>query len=256
MLMPTWLPEIAECIAAARKISLFLDFDGTLTPIAAEPKQAWLRAETREALANVSRKNGIVVTIISGRAIEDLRMRVNLPGIIYAGNRGLEISGRQIEFVEPAAATRSVQLRHITDSIASRLEDVPGVFVEFKGLTSTAHYRGAADTVIPAVEQAVHDAVAPFASLFQVDDGKKAFDVVPRIGWHKGCAVSLINEHLGLRDAQCIYFGDDQTDEDAFGVLYGAMTFRIGRDPESRAKYCLESPAEVREFLQWLAITK
>ena len=254
--MLTWQPEIAECITAARKISLFLDFDGTLAPIAAEPKLVKLDASTREALANVSCKSGIVTTIISGRSIEDLRMRVDLPDIIYAGNRGLEISGRQLEFLEPVAATRSVQLRDITDSLASRFQGIPGVLVEFKGLTSTVHYRGAADTVIPMIENAVHAAVAPFASLFQEDTGNKALDIVPRIGWHKGCAVAWINEHLGLRDALCMYFGDDWTDEDAFGTLSGAMTFRIGEDSESRAKYCLESPTEVREFLQWLAIAK
>jgi trehalose 6-phosphate phosphatase len=256
MLMPTWLPEAAERIAAAPTVSLFLDFDGTLTPIVAEPKQAWLDASTRKALANVSCKSGIVTTIISGRSIQDLRMRVDLPDIIYAGNRGLEISGRQLEFVEPVAATRSVQLMDITDCLASRLQGISGVLVEFKGLTCTVHYRSAADTVIPTVEKAMHAAIAPFASLFQVDAGEKALDIIPRIGWHKGCAVSWINERLGLRDALCIYFGDDRTDEDAFGTLPGAMTFRIGEDSESRAKYCVESPAEVREFLQWLTIMK
>jgi trehalose-phosphatase len=149
-----------------------------------------------------------------------------------------------------------VQLRDITDSLASCLQGIPGVLVQFKGLTSTVHYRGAADTVIPVVENAVHAAAAPFASLFQEDRGKKALDIVPRNGWHKGCAVSWISERLGLRDALCIYFGDDRTDEDAFGTLSGAMTFRIGEDSKSRAKYCLENPTEVREFLQWLAIAK
>jgi hypothetical protein len=110
-------------------------------------------------------------------------MRVDLPDIIYTGNRGLEISGRQLEFVEPVAATRSVQLREITDSLASRLQGIPGVLVEFKGLTSTVHYRGAADTVIPVVENAVHAAVAPFASLFQEDrEGRPSISFLASVG--------------------------------------------------------------------------
>jgi trehalose-phosphatase len=129
MFMLTWQPEIAECIAAARKISLFLDFDGTFAPIAAEPKLARLDASSRKPWQKASRKNGIVTTIISGRAIQDLRIRVDLPDIIYAGNRGLEVSGRQVEFVEPRATTRTVQLRDITDSLASHLQGIPGVLV-------------------------------------------------------------------------------------------------------------------------------
>jgi trehalose-6-phosphatase len=217
--MLTWPPEVRKCVATARKISLFLDFDGTLTPIVNDPTEVWLEASTRDALARLSRKSDIVTTIISGRAIDDLSMRVSLPDIIYAGNRGLEISGRHLEFVNPVAATSSDQLLRITDLLASELRPIPGVFVEFKGLTS-------------------------------------ALDIVPRTGWHKGCAVSWINARLDLFDDLCIYFGDDKTDEDAFGILPDAMTFKVGEDSASLAKYQVESPAEVGEFLQWLAITR
>ena len=254
--MLTWPLEVRECITTARRISLFLDFDGTLTPIVNDPMEVWLEASTRDALARLARKNDIVTTIISGRAIDDLRVRVNLPDIIYAGNRGLEISGRHLEFVNPVAATSSDQLLRITDLLASELRSIPGVCVEFKGLTSTVHYRRAMANEIPVIEKVVHAGLTPFASLFDVDPGNMALDIVPRTGWHKGCAVSWINARLDLFDAQCIYFGDDKTDEDAFGALPEAMTSKVGEDSPSQAKYRVESPCEVREFLQWLAITR
>src|SRR5205823_4377455 len=119
VLMLTWPLEVRECITTARKISLFLDFDGTLTPIVNDPMEVRLESSTRDALARLARKKDIVTTIICGRAIDDLRVQVNLPGIIYAGNRGLEISGRQVEFVNPVAATSSDQLLRITDLLAS-----------------------------------------------------------------------------------------------------------------------------------------
>jgi trehalose-phosphatase len=242
--MLTWPLEVRKCVATARKISLFLDFDGTLTPIVNDPTEVWLEASTRDALARLSRKSDIVTTIISSRAIDDLSMRVSLPDIIYAGNRGLEISGRHLEFVNPVAATSSDQLLRITDLLASELRPIPGVYVEFKGLT--VHY----------LEKVVHAGLTPFASLFDVDPGDMALDIVPRTGWHKGCAVSWINARLDLFDDLCIYFGDDKTDEDAFGILPDAMTFKVGKDSASLAKYQVESPAEVGEFLQWLAITR
>jgi trehalose-phosphatase len=254
--MPMWPREVEEYVRAAGKISLFLDFDGTLVPIVADPAKAWLDASARDALATLSSKHGIVTTIISGRAIDDLRMRVNLPDIIYAGNRGLEISGPQFEFIEPVASSRSMHLLHLTDVLASDLQSLPGVSVEFKGLTSTVHYRQAIDADIPVIERAVRAAIEPVAALFQVEAGKQAFDIVPRTRWHKGHAVAWINERLGLQDALCIYFGDDGSDEDAFGTLSQAITFRVGADSESKAKYRVESSAEVREFLQWLVITK
>jgi alpha,alpha-trehalase len=254
--MLTWPLEVRESITTARKISLFLDFDGTLTPIVNDPTEVWLEASTRDALARLSRKSDIVTTIISGRAIDDLSMRVSLPDIIYAGNRGLEISGRHLEFVNPVAATSSDQLLRITDLLASELRPIPGVFVEFKGLTSTVHYRRVMAHEIPVIEKVVHAGLTPFASLFDVDPGDMALYIVPRTGWHKGCAVSWINARLDLFDDLCIYFGDDKTDEDAFGILPDAMTFKVGEDSASLAKYQVESPAEVGEFLQWLAITR
>lgn len=254
--MLTWPLEVRECIAAAQEISLFLDFDGTLTPIVTDPTEVWLDASTRDALARLSRKEDIVSTIISGRAIDDLRMRVGLPDIIYAGNRGLEISGRYVEFVDPVAAASSIHLLGITDLLASELRSIPGISVEFKGLTSTVHYRRARACDIPIINEVVQAGLTPFAPLFEVDAGNWALDIIPRTGWHKGSAVSWINERLGLRNALCIYFGDDKTDEDAFGTLSGAMTFKVGEDSESRAKYRVESPAAVCEFLQWLANTR
>lgn len=256
--MVMWMrqPEIEERVRAARKISLFLDFDGTLAPIVPDPADAQLDAATRETLSGISRKDHIVTTVISGRSLDDLRARIGLPDTIYAGNHGLEIRGRQLDFVEPAAAERSVQLLQLTDRLTSDLRAIPGVFVEYKGLTTAVHHRQAAEADAPQIEKAVREAVAPFAALFHVSSGKKVFDIVPRIGWHKGSAVRWINDRLGNRDALCIYFGDDSTDEDAFCTLPEAITFKVGGLGETHAKYRVKSPAEVHEFLRWLEMTR
>jgi hypothetical protein len=65
------------------------DFDGTLAPVVADPTEKRLDASKWHVLASLSRTSDIVVTSISGRAIDDLRMRVCVPDIIYAGNRHL-----------------------------------------------------------------------------------------------------------------------------------------------------------------------
>src|SRR5271157_5249114 len=98
--------EIEARTRTACMISLFLDFDGTLVAITGDPAAPRLDPSAAATLHLLSSQNHLVTTIISGRAIEDLYTRIRLEGLIYAGNHGLEIFGRQFRFVEPAASDR------------------------------------------------------------------------------------------------------------------------------------------------------
>jgi trehalose 6-phosphate phosphatase len=98
------LPEIAARLRAAPHILLFLDFDGTLAPIVQDPSLAQMSSGVREALVRLAGSPKVSLTMISGRALWDLRLRVGLENLIYAGNHGLEISGPGMDFVEPVAA--------------------------------------------------------------------------------------------------------------------------------------------------------
>jgi len=246
--------EVADSIRRAPQISLFLDFDGTLSWLAASPDEAHLDQPAREALTRISRIERIVTTVISGRAIEDLYSRIRLDGLIYAGNHGLEIFGRQFRFVEPRAATFREAAAQLARHLAEELQSIPGAFVEYKAYTASVHYRQISDADLPKVESAVRSTVAPARAQFRVNSGKKVFEVVPRTGWHKGMAVQLINSTLSSRgELLSVYLGDDTTDEDAFGVLPDAITVKVGDPAATRAKYQLPDPDAVREFLVWLA---
>lgn len=74
----------------ARGGAVFLDYDGTLTPIVADPEEAHLSAETREVIGELARH--VPVAVISGRVLGDVRARVELDRIYYAGSHGFEIS--------------------------------------------------------------------------------------------------------------------------------------------------------------------
>lgn len=87
------LPKLATSIAAARHFVLFLDFDGTLAPIVSDPTQAYMPAETRKSLTALAGTEKASIAIVSGRALSDLRERVGMRKITYAGNHGLEING-------------------------------------------------------------------------------------------------------------------------------------------------------------------
>lgn len=245
-------PEVEERIGRAGRITLFLDFDGTLTPIVADPEAARLDGATRQTLAQLSRKEHMVTTIISGRALNNLRDRVGLPGLIYAGNHGLEIEGRRLHFVEPGAAARREQLGRLVDRLALGLRHVAGVLVEDKGLTASIHHRCADPAAVPFIEKSVRQTVSAVGALFRVGRGKQSLEVTPRTGWNKGSAVRWIRARLGETESLCVYFGDDRTDEDAFQALPEAMTFRVGPVTRTDAKYRVSGPAAVHEFLRWL----
>jgi trehalose 6-phosphate phosphatase len=249
------ISEVKERIQAANSVSLFLDFDGTLVPIADHPMDPQLDPETAETLKLIASQGFLTTTIISGRAVQDLYSRVRVEGLIYAGNHGLEIFGRDLRFVEPLASSRRQELQMLCRELAAKVRRVAGAIVENKGLTASVHYRMVATADVPEIQAAVYEAVARNSALFRVNLGRKVFEILPRTNWHKGAAVRWINSQLGEKPAFSIYLGDDTTDEDAFGVLPDAITIKVGPAPvTSVARYQLPDPAAVHEFLLWLAM--
>jgi trehalose 6-phosphate phosphatase len=247
-----FLMEVDERIRSAGRIALFLDFDGTLTPIVEDPSTAQLSSPVRDTLQQIVQQKFVVMTIISGRAVEDVFVRIRMEGVVYAGNHGLEIFGRGLSFVEPEAAARRDQLRRLTEVVAAKLRGVAGVRMEDKGLTTSIHYRQVDPSDYAAIEEAVRTSVAAAGALFRLNTGRKVFEIVPRTGWHKGAAAQWIMEHLKESDLLPIYVGDDNSDEDAFAVLRDAITVRVGNQPVTGALYRVPGPEEVHEFLMWL----
>jgi trehalose-phosphatase len=249
------ISEVKDRIQSANCVSLFLDFDGTLVPIADRPTDPQLDPETAETLKLIASQGFLTTTIISGRAVEDLYCRIRVEGLIYAGNHGLEIIGRNLRFVEPLALSRRAELKVLCRELAAKLRRVAGVIVENKGLTASIHYRLAATADFSEIQAAVYEAVARNIALFRVNLGKKVFEILPRTNWHKGAAVRWINSRLDQKPDVSIYVGDDTTDEDAFNVLPDAITIRVGSPSvTSVARYQLPDPAAVHEFLLWLAM--
>jgi trehalose 6-phosphate phosphatase len=252
--------EVNERIRIADRVSLFLDFDGTLVPIEADPASPRLDAEAAETLRPLLGQDFIVTTILSGRAVADLYSRIRLEGLIYAGNHGLEIFGRNLRFVEPGASSRSKQLERLCDELVAELQTIAGTQVEFKGLTASIHYRRAAAADHSRIENSVRAAVAGTGNLFRVNPGRKVFEIMPRTGWHKGAAVRWINNQLSRSDSAAsgallsVCLGDDSSDEEAFGVLPDAVTIRVGNAAATRARYQLPDPAAVHQFLRCLEI--
>ena len=255
-LLNVW-SSVASRLADATGITLLSDYDGTLSPIVARPELAVLLPETRQALAGLAAHPRFRVGIVSGRSLSDLRERVDLPGIICAGNHGLEISFPDSplpgsSFTHPRTARLRPVLQEAAEALQERLRLHPGVIVEDKGLTLSVHYRQASPESIPQIRHAFYEVIsaAPPEDI-RVTHGKMVLEVRPNIQWGKGQAIGKILETAG-QDTLPIFFGDDLTDEDGFDVVQdaGGIAVFVGpaRQP-TRAAYRVDSPREVAEAL-------
>lgn len=249
------LDEVREAVEAAAHVSLFLDFDGTLAPIAERPELARLPAGTRATLERLARRADCTVSVVSGRALDDVRRQVGIDGLVYAGNHGLEISGGGLHFDEMTAVRLQVDIAQAVDALAARLGSIDGVLVESKGLTASVHYRRVHPADQGEVERVVRGAIPDDHPDLVVAAGKMVWEVRPRVGWNKGTAVRWIRERLGLRHAMTFYLGDDRTDEDAFAEVGRFVTARVGPPQATRAGYRIADTEEVAEFLLWLSRT-
>jgi len=249
------LDEVGAAIGTARRLAVFLDFDGTLSPIVASPGLARLPDATREALARLTQREDCTVSIVSGRSLVDVRERVALDGIIYAGNHGLEIDGAGLQFEEPVAVALRTDVGGTVGSLLPLLSRIPGALVEPKGLTATVHYRLVGPEDRDEVERIVRQLVPEDHPSLVVVSGKMVWEIRPRVSWNKGKAVGWIRRRLGLGSdvATAFYLGDDRTDEDAFEEVGRLVTAKVGPAQQTRAGFRIADTDEVASFLHWLA---
>ncbi len=238
---------------------LLLDFDGTLAPIAPLPEQAELPVASRRALEQLRARGDVHLAVLSGRALSDVRGRIGITGITYAGNHGMEIEGPGISRLHTeAAAAPAARAGRARGAAAT--PGLPGAWLEDKGLTLGLHYRELADEDVPALTAAVLARVSSIPGL-RLTHSKKVLEVRPKADWHKGRAVLFLLEQLRPpTDTPVLYFGDDSTDEDAFVAIRdvhgGAGEGILVADPPvlaSAANAYLRSPGEVGEQLAALA---
>jgi trehalose-phosphatase len=252
-MLPSALDHLPEIVPQARdrRLAIFLDYDGTLTPIVSRPEQATLSISTRQVLRELA--DLVPVAILSGRDLEDVRRLVDIDGIVYAGSHGFDIAGPR--GLRKQVATEFLSVIDLAEKeLKEKLAGIPGALVERKRFSIAAHYRNVAGSDVSKVEQALNRVAADHGELRRIDN-KKVYELQPNIDWNKGKAVLWLLQALELDGVFPIYIGDDLTDEDVFRALKerGAGIV-VNKQPRlTAARYALKDPVEVERFLRDLS---
>ncbi len=247
--------QVKELVANRRPV-VFLDFDGTLSEIAEHPESASLVEGAGEALRALAAQ--CPVAVVSGRDVSDVRGRVNVDGVWYAGSHGFELVAPDgTAHVNAANAGVAGALAHAAERLAETLSAVPGIVVERKRFGVAIHYRHADPEDVDRVSVAARELAR--SEGLRVTPGRKVIELRPKTD--TGSTLTWLLERIVGADPGAvlpIYIGDDITDEDAFdAVQFDGVGVVVRHDEHgdraSAALFSLESPAAVTEFALRLA---
>ncbi|MFL6147667.1 MAG: trehalose-phosphatase [Pseudonocardiaceae bacterium] len=250
----------------SRRPAVFLDYDGTLTPIVDRPQDAVISDSMRDAVRRLAERTTVCVVSGRDRAIIDQWMGID--GLVVAGSHGFDIGGHRDGTVRHDAVTGFEDLLStVTHRLNTEVGSIEGAVIEPKRFSVAVHYRRVAPKDRPSVAAAVDTLLAEYPDRLKVTPGKMVYEIQPKVDWDKGKAVQYLRHALGVEGEEfvALYLGDDITDEDAFAALkesgngqgIGVVVADLGDEEQAdrvtAADFLLESTGEVQQFLNELA---
>ncbi len=245
--------EVLSRIGAASGICCFLDYDGTLAPLAPTPAEAVPLPGTAWLLEQLALWDNVHIAVITGRPITDIRRLLDVPNIHYVGIHGLEVGppAGKIQITEGVAVIRAI-LPAIKREMQRTLGHRPGILIEDKGATVACHYRLASPEDAELTRRTLAGLVRAYrrrGAPITLTYGQEVAEIRPaRVNKGKTACALL----AGFDAVLPIYIGDDQMDEDAFKLLPPhSLTIRVAPGPEpTAARYWVAGPDEVHRFLR------
>ncbi|KAL0698549.1 hypothetical protein Bca4012_054671 [Brassica carinata] len=209
-------------VSEGKQIVMFLDYDGTLSPIVDDPDRAFMSKKVYNF--------------------------VKLTELYYAGSHGMDIKGpaqgskyKEDKSLLCQPATEFLpMIDEVYQKLVEKTKVTPGANVENNKFCASVHFRRVDEKNWSDLANQVRSVIKEYPEL-RITQGRKVLEIRPIIKWDKGKALEFLLESLGYAnctDVFPIYIGDDRTDEDAF--------------KETNASYSLQEPDEVMNFLQRL----
>ncbi|KAL3504716.1 hypothetical protein ACH5RR_034557 [Cinchona calisaya] len=264
---PSALSKFEEImnVSKGKQIVMFLDYDGTLSPIVEDPDRAFISSEMREAIKDVA--HHFPTAIVTGRCKAKVYNFVKLSELYYAGSHGMDIQGpikghkcrksNQTVLCQPAREFLPM-IGEVYKILLEKTKSIPGAKVENNKFCLSVHFRCVEEKKWAELAEKVKSVLKDYPRL-KLTQGRKVLEIRPTIKWDKGNALEFLLESLGYantNDVLPVYIGDDRTDEDAFKVLrkrghgFGILVSKIPK--ETNASYTLQEPSEVMCFLKRL----
>lgn len=264
---PSALGMFEQIIKASngKQIVMFLDYDGTLSPIVEDPDRAFMTNEMREAVRDIAKY--FPTAIVTGRCRAKVYNFVRLSQLYYAGSHGMDIRGpangskykkdNKAVLFQPAREFLPM-IDEVYKALIDKTKCTPGAMVENNKFCVSVHFRCVDEKSWNALAEQVRSVLNDYPKL-KLTQGRKVLEIRPTIKWDKGKALEFLLESLGFANSDegfPIYIGDDRTDEDAFKVLrdrgqgFGILVSKIPK--ETNASYSLQEPSEVMDFLRRL----
>ncbi|KAK3147073.1 hypothetical protein QOZ80_3BG0277730 [Eleusine coracana subsp. coracana] len=265
--------DLLASAAKGKQIAVFLDYDGTLSPIVEDPDRAVMTDEMRDAVRGVAAR--FPTAIVSGRCRDKVFGFVRLAELYYAGSHGMDIRGptahannhhgssKQQEHEGESVLCQPAReflpmIEEVRGLLEAKVPAIPGAKVEDNKFCLSVHFRCVDEKRWGALAEQVRSVLKDYPKL-RLTQGRKVLEIRPVIKWDKGNALDFLLHSLGYADRSDvfpIYIGDDRTDEDAFRVLRGrgqGAGILVSRFPkDTAASFSLRDPAEVKDFLHSL----
>ncbi|OWM82205.1 hypothetical protein CDL15_Pgr001779 [Punica granatum] len=265
---PSALEMFEQIINASKgkQIVMFLDYDGTLSPIVDDPDRAFMSDKMRATVKKLARC--FPTAIVSGRCRDKVYSFVKLAELYYAGSHGMDIKGPakgskykkggQAGILFQPASEFLPMIDEVYKELVEKTKSTPGAKVENNRFCVSVHFRCVEEKKWTDLAQQVRSVLKDYPRL-RLSQGRKVLEIRPTIKWDKGKALEFLLESLGYAnctDVFPVYIGDDRTDEDAFKILrdrgqgFGILVSKFPKD--TTASYSLQEPSEVMNFLQRL----
>lgn len=229
------LEEAIGQLLSRSRVLVGIDFDGTLAPIVDHPDDAVPDQRALQVLKDLAARPDVEVAVVSGRALDDLRLRLgDVPKATFVGEHGNDIGSDSTE--DPLIAEAAEMINELADHL--------GATVERKHKSVTFHYRNLPEAEAEAALERIR-AWADDQDEVKVLDGKKVIELTTA-SKNKGDAIRDLAGTAGI-----IYIGDDTTDETVFEVLGPEdIGVKVGDGPTAAAYRVQDIDGVVRILTQ------
>ena len=244
-----------------KRMTIFLDYDGTLVPIETTPDKAVMTEELREDLKVLRQYPWLDLVIVSGRDSRFLSNQFDGIPLYLAAEHGAMYfdpsSGRWLRRIHRSRKSWYPTALKIISDYSLR---TPHSQVEKKHFAVAWHYRQSPNEFGEfQARKLAEELELGLANLpVNILRGKKVIEV-RAVEADKGVFANFFLEeqvnhrhHDSNEDNFVLAMGDDRTDEDLFQVLHHrGLSLRVGKGP-SAADYSLPTQNQVMPFLQAL----